>query len=168
MTSQPGYQTITMHTMSNISRSKSNQIMKFGLLIENHKINIFLQKSCKKRGTDTSSRPLSVLDKALYKADSSYLQLSFNIFRQLLTWHTIKSNCIKLQTIDPEISLSLIFQKRVWEQYFHHILCMIFEEKFFSFHLLITDQISLSDCLYFLRYRVICALQLFVSQVVTS
>ena len=33
---------------------------------------------------------------------------------------------------------------------------------------ILTDQISLPDCLYFLRYWSICLLQLFVNQVVTS
>ena len=35
-------------------------------------------------------------------------------------------------------------------------------------HVLLTDQIPLSDYLYFLRYWVICVLHLFGSQVVTS
>ena len=34
MTSQPGQQTIAMHIFTNISRTKGNQIMKFGQLIE--------------------------------------------------------------------------------------------------------------------------------------
>ena len=34
MTSQPGQQTITIHILSNISRSKGNQTMKLGQLIE--------------------------------------------------------------------------------------------------------------------------------------
>ena len=33
---------------------------------------------------------------------------------------------------------------------------------------ILTDQISLPDCLYFSRYWSLCVLQLFVSQVVTS
>ena len=45
---------------------------------------------------------------------------------------------------------------------------MSFQEKCFSSYILLTDQMSLFDCLYFLRYRVICVLQLFVNQVVTS
>ena len=49
----------------------------------------------------------------------------------------------------------------------HHILCMIFKEKCFSCYNLVTDQISLFDCLYYLRYWVICVLQL-VSQIVMS
>ena len=35
-------------------------------------------------------------------------------------------------------------------------------------YILITDQISSSDCLYFLRYWAICVLQLFVNHGVTS
>ena len=34
MVSQPGKQTIAIHIWSNISRSKGNQTMKFGQLIE--------------------------------------------------------------------------------------------------------------------------------------
>ena len=38
MTSQPGQLTITIHIMPNISRSKGNQTMKFGQLVEYNKI----------------------------------------------------------------------------------------------------------------------------------
>ena len=62
MTSQPGLQTITIHILPNISRSKGNQTMKLILieyykyinrilhsqLIEYKKISIFLQKLCRK------------------------------------------------------------------------------------------------------------------------
>ena len=43
-----------------------------------------------------------------------------------------------------------------------------FSKKCLSSYILLTDQISSSRCLYFLRYWAICALQLFVNQVVTS
>ena len=43
-------------------------------------------------------------------------------------------------------------------------LCMIFQGKCFSYYILLTYHISLSDCLYFLRYWVICVLQVFVSK----
>ena len=36
------------------------------------------------------------------------------------------------------------------------ILCIIFQEKCISYYTLLTDQISLSDCLYSLRYLAIC------------
>ena len=41
-----------------------------------------------------------------------------------------------------------------------------FSTKMFLLLYLLTDQILLSDCLYFLIYWAICVLQLFVSQVV--
>ena len=106
--------------------------------------------------------------KALYEVKASGLQLSFNILRQSSTQHTIKTSCIKLQAIDPDICSTLNFQKRVWEQFLHHILCVIFQEKCFSCYILLTDKIPFPDCLYFLRYWSICVLQLLVNQVVTS
>ena len=59
MTLQPGQQTVTKDILPNISRSKDNQKMKLGQLIEYIKRNIFLQKLCRKQGRETSSRPLS-------------------------------------------------------------------------------------------------------------
>ena len=42
MTSQPGKQTIAVYILPNISRSKGNQTVKFGQLIEYNMRNIFL------------------------------------------------------------------------------------------------------------------------------
>ena len=50
MTSQPGKQTIAIHILPNISRSKGNENMKFGQLIEYNMRNIFLEKSYTKCG----------------------------------------------------------------------------------------------------------------------
>ena len=46
MLSQRGLQTIAIHILPNISRSKNNQAMKFGQSVEYNR-NIFLQKSNK-------------------------------------------------------------------------------------------------------------------------
>ena len=46
MTSQTGQQIITIYFFHNISRSKGNQGMKFGQLVEYNMRNIFRQKSC--------------------------------------------------------------------------------------------------------------------------
>ena len=46
MTSQPGWQTIAMHILPNISRIKDNEMRKLGQLIEYNKGNMFLQKLC--------------------------------------------------------------------------------------------------------------------------
>ena len=59
MTSQPGKQTIAIHILTNISRSKGNQAIKFGQIIEYNTRNIFLEKSYTKRGRETISRPFS-------------------------------------------------------------------------------------------------------------
>ena len=59
MTSQPGEQTIAIHILPNISRSKSNQAMKFGQLIEYNMRNIFVEKSYTKCAGETIPRPLS-------------------------------------------------------------------------------------------------------------
>ena len=76
MPSQPGQQTIALHILSNISQSKSNQVMKFGELIEYNKRNIFVQKACKKWGRETSSRSLFI--KALFDVRASGLQHMLN------------------------------------------------------------------------------------------
>ena len=59
MTSQPGSQTIVVHILPNILRSKGNQTMKFGQLIECNMRNIFLEKTFTKYGGETSPRPFS-------------------------------------------------------------------------------------------------------------
>ena len=45
MTTQPDYETITIHTLPNILGSEGKQIMKFGRLIEYNKIKIFFFKN---------------------------------------------------------------------------------------------------------------------------
>ena len=52
-------QIITTHILSNISKSKGNQKMKFGQLIEYNMRNIFLEKSYTIFGAKTSPRPFS-------------------------------------------------------------------------------------------------------------
>ena len=52
MTSQRGKQTIKIHILPNISRSKDNQTMKFDQLIKCNMRNIALEKSCTKCGED--------------------------------------------------------------------------------------------------------------------
>ena len=61
MTPKSGKQTIAIHILTNISRSKDNQKMKFGRLIEYNMRKNFLEKS--KAGRETISRPFSKLSK---------------------------------------------------------------------------------------------------------
>ena len=59
MTSQPGKQKIVIHMLPNIPRSKGNQAIKFGQLIEYNMTNIFLEKSHTKSGGETIPRRFS-------------------------------------------------------------------------------------------------------------
>ena len=55
--------------MTNISRSKGNQSMKFGQLIEYNIRNIFLEKSYTKCGGETIARPFSKKSKLSMSQD---------------------------------------------------------------------------------------------------
>ena len=59
MTSQPGSQTIGIYISINISRSKVNQTLTRGELIEYNMKNIFLGKSYTKGGVKSIRRPVS-------------------------------------------------------------------------------------------------------------
>ena len=59
MTLQPGKQTIAMHILPYISRSKCNHAMKFGQFTEYNMRNIFLEKSFTKCGRKPIPRPFS-------------------------------------------------------------------------------------------------------------
>ena len=55
MTSQNGKQIITIHILANISRSKGNQAIRFGHLIEYNMVRMSLEKSYTKTGGESSS-----------------------------------------------------------------------------------------------------------------
>ena len=67
MTSHHGRQAITIHILPNILRSKGNQTIKFGQLVEYNKGNAFLQKSCRNWCKETSSWPFCFLKKLYMK-----------------------------------------------------------------------------------------------------
>ena len=132
--------TITIHMLTNILQSKGKQTIKFRQLIKCNNRNSRIMQLMRQR--DQFLISVCFLKKLEVKATDR--QLSFNIFQYSSTWNTIKTNCVKLQTINPEICSILICQKRVWGQFSHHILCMVFQEECFSYYILLTDQISFS------------------------
>ena len=69
MTSQPGYQRIEIHILPNISRSKGNQAIKFGQLIEYNIGNISVEKSYTKCAGEAIPRPLSKKSKLSISLD---------------------------------------------------------------------------------------------------
>ena len=76
MTSQTGKKTVATHILPNISRSKGNQRMAFGQLIEYNMRNVFLEESYTKCGGETIPRPFSKKSKLLFFMPSCGLQLS--------------------------------------------------------------------------------------------
>ena len=87
MTSQPGSQTIAIHMLINISRSKGNQKMKFGQLIEHNTRNIFLEKSYTKCDGETIPRPFSKKSKLSISLD----QLSKVLYNLFLFYAKLKT-----------------------------------------------------------------------------
>ena len=79
MTSLPGYQTFAIFTIANISRSKGNQAMKFGQLIEYNMRNIFLKKSYIKCDRKTIPRPFSKISKLSISLDQ-YSKVLYILF----------------------------------------------------------------------------------------
>ena len=69
MTSQPGQQTIAINILPNISRSKGNQAMKWGQLIEYNMNSIFVEKSYTKCAGEAIPRPLSKKSKLSISLD---------------------------------------------------------------------------------------------------
>ena len=66
---------MTVHILSNISRSKSNKAIKIGHLIEDNMGNIFLEKSYTKCGGETISRPFSKKSKFCISLDEEFQSL---------------------------------------------------------------------------------------------
>ena len=69
MTSQSWKETIAIHILSNTLRSKGNQAMKFGQLIEHNMRNIFVEKSYTKCAGKSIPRPLSAKSKLRISLD---------------------------------------------------------------------------------------------------
>ena len=135
--------------------------MKLDQLIEYNKINIFPQKLCRKWGRETSSRPPFIFKKSLKWGESQYISKALNLANHINKLHKTLDYWSRdvLNFNFPVKGLGLV--------YLTHI-CMVFQEKCFSCYILLTNQISLSDCLFFSRSWAICVLQLFVNQTVTS
>ena len=89
MTSQPGQQIFTVHILTNILRSKGNNTIKFGQLIEDNIRNIFIQKSFTKCGEESSPRPFPEKLKLSISLD----QWSKVVYSPLLLY-------VKLRTIE--------------------------------------------------------------------
>ena len=70
-----------MHMLPNISRSKGNQKMEFGQLIENNKRDILFKNHVESEAQRVVPDPFLLLKKPLNEVKGSGLQLSFKIYR---------------------------------------------------------------------------------------
>ena len=138
-----------MHILHNISRSKDNQTVKFGQLTQQNKKNFFLQKSCTKWDRETSSSLVSIY--------FDNLKFAHNKNKLYKTWNYCSEDMLKFYFFENVLEI-------VPPPHLMHHFC----RKIFLMFYLLTDQISLSDCLYFMTLWAICVLQMFVSQTVTS
>ena len=126
MTSLPGQQTITIYSLPNILRSKGNQTMKFGQLIRIQEEKYFSSKIMQKiTQGDQFQNSFSLQKSFVCKSKCSVAQFQYS--PQLGIQQQNSNKLDKLQAIDPEICS--VFEKRVWEQFLHHISWIIFSRK---------------------------------------
>ena len=87
---QPGEETIAIHILPNISRTKGIQAMRFAQLIEYNTRNIFVEKSYTKCAGENILRPLSKKSKLSISLDQQF----FSIVCKFEGYHNIaKSSC---------------------------------------------------------------------------
>ena len=77
MKSKLGWQTFVIHILPNISLIKDNQAMNLSQLVEYKNRSIFLQKSCRKWGRETSSRSLFCFLKGFIEVKSRCFAVYF-------------------------------------------------------------------------------------------
>ena len=164
--SQAGKRIITIYILPNISKNKGSQILKFGQLIKYNGRNVFPEKSWTKYGGETSPRPFFVKSKLNISLDHS-LKFYTVSFCRMTSSRTTKIHWN--QGADHLLLLHIkLFKKfKKWSgPSLPASFLPLFLKKNIS-HVLLIDQISLFDCLYFLRYWAICKLTFFISQFVT-
>ena len=152
--------------MPNISRSKGNQRMTLGQLIEYNMRNIFPERSCKQRCGE------SILRLFPKNQNWAYLWINSLKYYTVLQYYKVLYLVIVYQIVGYRKILkvpwrSLVFtsektflknKKEVWNYSPCLIFCIFFKEKYFPCYILLTDQIPLIGCLYFMRYWAICVL----------
>ena len=147
MTSKPGKQTITIHILSNISRCKGYQTITFSQLIQYNMRNIFFKKNHTQNVVEKPFPNPFLKNQNRAYLWITYVQVVF-IACQVQGYRSIlKLSCWPLAFT----SYKAFFKKktkRVLKLVSLPHLGMIFGENYLSCCILLTDQISLSTCLY--------------------
>ena len=76
----------------------------------------------------------------------SLVPIFFNSLQDGIYW---KETVCKFGLLMQRYTQFWFLEKVLEKLFLHHILCMTFEEKYFSCYILLTAQISLSGCIYF-------------------
>ena len=166
MTSQPEKQAIATKILQNISRSRSNK--KFGQLIGYNISNTLFRKIIHKiRQRNMVRDPLLLIKIEHFSRSIVYTFIQFLFVCQVEDYQKIlKLRCRPLRFTSYKAFLKK--QKVVWNQSPCLTFALTFHKKYFSCYILLTDHLSFSGCLQFVRYWAICALQLLFNQVMTS
>ena len=115
--------------------------------------NVFLEKSSTECGKETCPRPFFKKSKFSISLDqqSEVLHSLFLSYVQVEKYQ----NILELKCWPLAFTSYKAFLKKILSL---PILCMMFKGKYFSRYILLTDQISFSDCLHLFRYWPIYAL----------
>ena len=123
--------------------------MKLGQVIEYENSNIFLQKFCRKWGRETSSRPLIIFWKSFIWGKSKCSAAYFQYISIVLNLAYNKSKRHKTFGYWSRDILNFDFSEKGLELVSQPCIVYDFSKKCFSSSILLTDQISLPDYLYF-------------------
>ena len=128
---------LAIHILTNTTRSEGNQAMKFGQLTKHNMRNIFLEKS--------------YTLKILFQDPSVKNQ----------NWACLWISSVKVYTacfyFIPGWGLSKYNETNLQTTCFY-LIWNLFKKQNVSCYIILLHQFSLSGCIYFLRYRAICAL----------
>ena len=140
--------------MPNISQSKGNHATKFSHLIEYNMRNIFLEASYTKCSMKLFLSLWSKKSKMSISLDQQS-EILYSFFYCMDYQNTLKLTCWLLAFTSNKVFLKN--KKRSATSLSASFSGWFFKKKYFSRHILLTNQNSLADCLYFLKY---CAISI--------
>ena len=114
-----------------ISRSKANQAMGFSQLLIAYEL-FFFKNHAENKIARLVPDLFFFFKKAFHKEKATAQHFNFNVFWYISAWACNKKQLLYHFRLNPRICSSLIFYKRVRNYLSHHILCMIFQEKYLS------------------------------------
>ena len=131
-------------------------------------MNVLCQKTCRKWDSEASSRLLFVFQKSLVCGKSKWSAGRFRHISITLNETYKKKKLYKTLDYWSRHMLNFDFLEKGLRIDFPPYFVFDFSRKMFLMFILSTDQVSLSNCFYFMRYWAKYVFQLFVSQFLIS